>query len=612
MAEINTDQIAILFARLNIQSRTLLDELTQLQQFILTRVEPNNLNSRPKLSLTKYMTDVQREAVLLDHHGKALHLDIPSHDHSQGRYPGGDDGTVTPFNKSLARVQNASTSTANSMHRIRSSNIGFLAAIWDIMKQSRGIIAVRKQIRYLPDTNTLGLVSSKENQSARERQKDALNRQNIGGTISLAKVPRRVKDADGTVRRADKDPVTVDIVADHGRCWIKIVTKSIGSLLMDLAKEGLVDLEESDTEQSESWTDAIRAESKIPNVKNKFDDLKLVKTAKEFLAAARTARVGIAHEHPQVYFYLTKVERGDSGDIDAVLQYIESMGVLVLSADQLNDRGSRPCAEEETTSHHQADLVALFDNMLAAPPLTPLTQTLNIDCTILIALISDISHCNPRDITIPVHYNGRQAGKDIEFQLQTEPLDPLLPSHIYPILCNKKLVCTSRAVAHLRNIVQIMGSPTETKRSNLFLPVGPQDDRKCAELRRELDQLSTHSLPESLQLPIEIVDDEAADNTSGETVVGAEAEVRRRLAAHPRLSPLNRSVIFYGWRHSMTTVSLNRDISDWLDRAIDVTLDEMDIENQALEAGSIVAKSFRGPAVLIRGRERSLLGSEKQ
>lgn len=612
MAEIDFEELSSLHAHLTAQSHTLLTELNQFQQFIATH--PANSN----IQLNKFLTDVVRETNLLAHHGAALGLATPPV--SDSLMPGGASEPIftnAPLRTSIARMQKSETSPSNSMHRIRSSNIGFLAAVWAELKRSHGIVAVRKQVRYLPDSQPLGPVGSKGSQDARERERKrhSLNRDRQGMGGSMAKVPRRVRGNDGVLRRADKEPVTVDVVSEHGSRWVKIVTKSAGWLIMDLAKEGLVDFENSDSEDgikgnaggSDQSNNEGGNREQSSSEYTALDELKLCKIARDFLAAARTARVGPTHEHPRVHFYLTKIDRGVSKDVDTVIGYIEQLGITVKTAKELLDCDTKM---GRASLDDSLSLTPVFEQMIGGLSPPKYTDTLNIDCTILIALISDISHQDKSSIVIPSHYEGRQAGKDIEYQLTTEPNDPLLPNNIYPILCGKRLVCTSKAATHLRNIVHIMGSETETRRSNLFLPIGPDDHRKATDLRRELGRLSIHNIPEELELPIKVVQNEAFDDEPKERNSSLEETIRGRLTAHPRLSPLNQSVFFHGWRSGITTVSLNRVVSEWLDRAIDATLD--DIEGEESWSKDIAAEqNFSGPQVLICGRERSLLGNEK-
>lgn len=422
----------------------------------------------------------------------------------------------------------------------------------------------------------------------------------------------------------------MDIVCEDGRKWIKVFTKTQRWLMMDLAREGLVDFGGAGSDAGSERGDGDRDDEgyagrdedrgggeergglvrKEEGMSRGFSDgdveaveeLKLVKMAREFLMAARTTRSGPRHWHPKVFFHLPKIERGVSQDVDVVLRYTEQMGIVVVSADELRSRSEDYSSSLETT----------FGCLTSSPPPVALTSTLNIDCTILIALISDISHFARSSITIPKHYDGREAKKDILGQLENDANDPLLPNHIYPVLQGKRLVCTSKAVAHLKNIVRIMGSPTETKRSNILF-AGPEDRRNGEEVRGQFRQLSSHDVPADLQLPIEVASFSQQDDfpeAQGANCSALDYAIMARMSRLPRLSPLNRSVFFYGWMEDVTTISLNRVVSEWLDRAIDNALDELEIETESAD-GKLNEGEFRGPKVLICGRERSLLGTEK-
>lgn len=121
--------------------------------------------------------------------------------------------------------------------------------------------------------------------------------------------------------------------------------------------------------------------------------------------------------------------------------------------------------------------------------------------------------------------------------------------------------------------------------------------------------MQTSLFPENLHLPIEIVQqhEETVRDASVKTL---DEKVMEKIKRQPRLSPLNQSVFFYGWRRNLTTVSINRVVSEWLARAIDKSLNEIEWEERC--SGDIaVERNFRGPQILICGRERSLLGNDK-
>ncbi|KAK5083785.1 hypothetical protein LTR05_006291 [Lithohypha guttulata] len=604
------NDIHSLYLALTAQATTLLSELDQ----FATHITSNPLVPNPDIILNKLRNDAVREDKLLKHHGGILGLDITS-------------ATTTTTNLAVVET-NQPPPTLNhpdtdlATHRIRSSNIAFLARLWTELKRCKGVVAVRKQVSSNPNSNLVSVSNLQQPHSARACM-DVRERSKVSSSASGS-----VHASRGSVRRQDKEPVTVDIMADGGAVWIKLFTKSLEWVGMDMAREGLVDLgveeegEEEDNDgtstEGEMQDDRIqgngvkRSRRFSRRDREALEGLKVVKLAREFLAAAKSARFGAAHRHPSVKVYLTKINRGALRDMDMVLEYIEDLGVVVVTADELERDQTLTSYQSSGQQIDQSlqDLTTIFDRMISpSPPVLP-TATLNIDCTILIALISDISHICSSEIVIPAHYKGRPSAQDIEGQLLTEPRDPLLPNRIYPVMRGRNLVCTSKAAAHLRNIVRVMGSSTETKRSNIFLSVGPEDRRQLGELQQQLQLLSIHDVPTRLQLPIEIVDNVESGCSEEEECLKLQEKVMQRLSIHPRLSPLNQSVFFHGWRAGVTTLSLNRVVSEWLGRAIDGTLDELEFERYC--PGDIAEQhKFNGPRVLICGRERSLLGNAK-
>lgn len=597
------------------------------------------------------------------------------------RQNGGDDVTGKGKNGDGVANENGEVDL-DGIHRIRSSNITFLADVWDGIKGATGIVGVRKGVRYYPrsasgsdssvtkssgaavclsangdvtDGSQGGVkgVSKKMNREARERVKrerkmqsqsldqnqTSTNREAAsngtvdgggsaihGSSTQIPKEqpipPKKTRGRLSPPSRKDKENVTVDIISDHGETWIKMFTKNERWLMMDLAKEGIVDIDEDDEEfrgLPPTDTDTSTREDSESDIEA-MEELKLIKMAREFLAAARTSRVGRGHRHPRVKFHLPKIRRGVSRDVDRVLRYMRRIGVDVFTAEdlkgsQLNGHGTNGDGKMNGTNGFEkygCSIEELFERMACPLPSIPITETLNVDCTILIALISDVSSLRKADIEIPQHYKG-SARRDIEVQLQTDIEDPLLPNHIYPILRGRRLVCTRKAMEHWKNIVRIMGSSTEAERCRIFLGEAAKDDSQGLSAREKLQKLSVHEVPEDLQLPFEVIDfdlDDMNAEASDTSCKQIEIDLMRELANEPRLSSLNSSVFFHGWYRSMTTVSLNRVVSEWLNRAINVILD--DLETKSGMTSDIAEKvRFSGANVLICGRERSLLGSEK-
>ena len=213
---------------------------------------------------------------------------------------------------------------------------------------------------------------------------------------------------------------------------------------------------------------------------------------------------------------------------------------------------------------------------MAPSLLSGLTSTLNLDCTILLALISDISH-----LRTPATLLNHEL---INRQIAMEATRPLLPNTLYPTLNTRRLVCAENAARRMRDIAMTVGTPKERERLEIVLGEGRAVGKSAEELREELGVHSEHSVPEDLLLPIQ-VESEVVDLTHLPSVAS-------RLGS--QLSEINRSVFFLGWARGWTTLTSNRTVTKHIERVVES------------EQGEVI-----GPLVSVCTTARSLIGKEK-
>lgn len=567
----SSDTLTTLHKTLTARATTLLSELTLFQSYISTHAPDTDV------FLTRFEREVRFEADLLRQRGRGI------------TSVGDDDG-----DGGIVAVEEGGNGDVNGLHRIRSSNISSYDAIWDVAKFCVGLGGLKRKVKF----PTLSTATEACSESTRRKKK----------------VP--------------KETVTIDVIAEGGTKWIKVWTKSQRWLEIDMAKEGLVGLGEEEgsvnadeDEEGDSCGNSggnrdghagfgsSSQRSALQGHGDGLHDLKLVKMAREYVAASKTSRIN--HKHPCVQFVLPKIYRGKSRDVDIVLEAIERLGVVVSCS------GESGTAVGLTTS--ETELLACFERMLVRPEPRPCLDghTLNLDCTVLIALVSDISHFRlrsenaPTGVDIPSHYHG-QSRCDIYDQFQADEHSPLLVSDIYPVISDKQLICTSTAAAHLKKIVRLMGTETEARRAEILL-----GDMGSIHARSEWNNISNHTTPDKLQLPLTVVTFNLANALSdiqqqSEGDAGhVDSEVARRLSKleERQLSDLNKAVFIYGWSRCVTTFTLNRVVSGFIDRTIDEILDDTD--EQAMADGSTGHGAFVGPKIEVCARERSLIGSEK-
>jgi hypothetical protein len=222
----------------------------------------------------------------------------------------------------------------------------------------------------------------------------------------------------------------VDIYAEGGLKWIKVSTVPEKRLLMEMAKQGWDWQGISDSESEDDDNMSEQEDSGLVDpwavLKEDEDDVPLVKSAKTLVKASKEKR--IKYQHPTVHFVLTRITSGNK-DIDVVLEKMRATGATVQTADQI----SRPPPIEDIVDNLVVDEFKSF------------SETLNVDCTILLAIVSDISHGQVMEES--------WFNKNIRRQIQIEETEKLMPHILWPAMVGHDLVCTQLAAQRMREIV---------------------------------------------------------------------------------------------------------------------------------------------------------------
>lgn len=338
--------------------------------------------------------------------------------------------------------------------------------------------------------------------------------------------------------------------------------------------------EAADSSFSEDENDAESAiNSKANGTKQAeeedLDRIELVKIADDLLRVSKAHR--IHYQYPRIRFVLPKISSKPAPEILPVLDRIRSTGATI-------DLGS----QTNLTDSIELLKTGVFPRLLpSAHP--PLTKTLNVDCTILLALVSDLSHSANHPILDT--YNVA-----ITRQIELETKEHLLPTSLWPAMSGKKLVCTREAAKRMIEIVDTIGMPKEKSRTELLLGDRDEhyDEGKGAELREKFAKYSDYSIPPEWQLPIRIV---SAASSNADLSSAIEADVLPPVARQvaEQMTDINRSVFMYGWTQSVTTVSSNRTVAKQIEGIVE-------------KEGSGAV----GPDIWLREPARSLLGKEKE
>lgn len=430
------------------------------------------------------------------------------------------------------------------LHTLHSSNLPFYVSVWQVAKLGRGGLVTFSKRFYWDEVESESGVETGKGSGAEDNNNNTLERET-----------RRLNMKDDG-KKDKKRSVLVDIVADNGMEWVKVSTISQKRLLLEMAKIGW-EMDESDDE------DFTRLEN------DDLDDegtLELLRLARDMKRAAASARV--KYKHPRVRFVLPKITAGDVPEVDSVLNKIQETGVLV------------NCGRYREAPY---DLSTPFNEMLPhllPCPYTGITTTLNVDCTILLALVSDLSFFT----------NVKKSGlhQAIIRQIEIEARRPLLPVDLWPGMRGKDLVCTEEAAARMRDIVNTIGTETEKQRTKLLLDTN--EDNK--DLIASFQNLAEHQVPSDWKIPVKTLDAHATINESWRTG-------RLPKLAHivdKSLSDINRSVFLYGWSAGIMTISSNKTAVKQIESIIEEHRDG--------------DESLEGPLVWLCDTPRSLIGKE--
>ncbi|KAI9513426.1 hypothetical protein F5148DRAFT_1273074 [Russula earlei] len=172
--------------------------------------------------------------------------------------------------------------------------------------------------------------------------------------------------------KSSRSGVKVDVVADNGHTWIRVNTAKNSRLLAEFREIDSY-LTDSDPEG-----DGDNASSSLAQIE--FDN-SLLRTGRALVAAARDNPVLGTTNPPEVVFRLTRIDpdatdgNGNDPRIALTVNSLRNMGLSI----KLGERG----AIEQ--------LVKSFPALSSPRTLTP-THRINLDLSILIALVSDLTH----------------------------------------------------------------------------------------------------------------------------------------------------------------------------------------------------------------------------
>ncbi|GLA64666.1 hypothetical protein AtubIFM54640_006390 [Aspergillus tubingensis] len=418
------------------------------------------------------------------------------------------------------------------VHTLKSSNLPFYEAVWAIAKNTcRGLVAFGKRFYWGDDNGDKGV---SEKKSGRDKKKS----------------------------------VFVDIIADDGEEWVKVSTVAESRLLFEMAEKGWE--ADSESEDGEARTVLRNHDGDNGGVEDDEDEdeIELVKLAKDLRTAANATRV--RYRHPRLRFVAPRIREGSCAEIDDLLKIIRSYGIKV----DCGEKAYAVTGTQEGLSH------------LLPKPFKHFTSTVNVDCTLMLAAVSDLSHY--KHIT-----QSPQHHKAINRQIAVEHERPLLPTELWPAMDAYELVCVEEAATRMKEIVNIIGTDTERSRMEILLGEPPYDTYSREDLIKKYQELSDYEIPAHWKIPVKTVEAKSVIASARDTA--KLPPVYQKVAEN--LSDINYSVFLYGWAAGLATISSNRTVVKEIESIIEKHRDGDD--------------SLEGPLIWVCDTARSLIGKEK-
>ncbi|KAK4519178.1 uncharacterized protein ATC70_009410 [Mucor velutinosus] len=273
--------------------------------------------------------------------------------------------------------------------------------------------------------------------------------------------------------------VKVDIVAENGLVWIKVIARNakafrhelMGLEWDDSSSSSSSSSDEDEDDESEGNDDCKQS---LLASSGDFDSLPIFKKAREYLKTAQAHHVQF--HTPIVVFAFMRIKRDEDVFVQRIMDRLTEIGIVVHL--------------QSSHSTLQSSYLPLLKNVGDLDHLT--TPSINLDVSSTLAIISELSHhvCLPKQVSaIP-----------IQVQAEREALVPALPQ-ILPYITGKKLCIIQTAYDRLADIVHVVGGPNETARFNYLF-------RKHLGLDLEFDQELWTILP---SLSVEIMPDASSE-----------------------------------------------------------------------------------------------------
>ncbi|KAG5999260.1 hypothetical protein E4U43_002182 [Claviceps pusilla] len=295
---------------------------------------------------------------------------------------------------------------------------------------------------------------------------------------------------------------------------------------------------------------------------DEWGDIPLARQIKRLVAATRLNR----HEYriPRLRIVMPSIG-DDNMDINVLLEQFTHL-----------DPAVHITVEQRNGTFLQTPPPPVDDAVrnLLGDELDGLTETLNLDHSILVDLISDITHLR----LDPEPWQADTTRAQIKEETQH---GGLMTKMLYPLLQGRHLVCTHEAAQHFHHVLRTVGTASEKERGRLLVPFGQdslssplhhkdkdkdkdkEDDMSSSReaVRARFQQLSIHHIPPSVQIPVTVMPQGWTQEAIQRDFAALSLpEVAREVLNHCDFQSAKLSVFMFGWASGHVTLSSNKEI----------------------------------------------------
>ncbi|KAI9358748.1 hypothetical protein BD770DRAFT_386883 [Pilaira anomala] len=259
------------------------------------------------------------------------------------------------------------------------------------------------------------------------------NREEVMRIVSVPTENKEWKSRTAMIRERS---LKVDIVAEHGLVWVKVIARNAKAFRHELM--GL-EWEESESSSSDDDDDENTLNHQFKSAGD-FDSLPIFKKAREYLQTAKAHHVQFFT--PLVVFAFMRIQAEKDIYVQRIMNKLSEMGIVVhlQSPDETIQSSYMPLLLKEVKVKDLSHFT---------------TESLNMDVSSILAILSELSHhvCLPEEVSaIP-----------IKVQAEREAQVPALPQ-IASYIRGKKLCMIQTAYDRLNEIVNVVGGQDEVAR----------------------------------------------------------------------------------------------------------------------------------------------------